>query len=159
MASSIDPFHKVPLELIQTHLSVILRLVNSNEKINKLKLEDLCKETYEFILIKFPWVSKTPSLHKLLAHSFQIIHSYNNGIDLRNISEECLEACNKYVRRFRENLSRKNSFTDNIRDIQTRLICWSDPILAYNRFNHKINLSHSANLSQDTLYETLIYSV
>ena len=54
--SSIDPIHRAiaPSELIQTNLSVILRLVNSNEKINTLKLEELCKETYEFFLIKFP---------------------------------------------------------------------------------------------------------
>ena len=124
--SSIDPIDRASLDVIQTHLSVILRLVNSSENINTLKFEELCKETYEFILTKFSWANITPSLHKLLSHCYQIIQSYNNGYGLRNISEECLESCNKYVRRFQENLSRKFSFTDNVRDIQIRLLCCSD---------------------------------
>ena len=96
---SIDPVHQPTLEIIQTNLSVILRLVNSGDQINCDKLEELCKGTYKFIISKFAWASITPSLHKLLSHSFQIIHSYNCGYGLKNISEKCLEACNKYVRR------------------------------------------------------------
>ncbi|KAI6646912.1 hypothetical protein LOD99_9104 [Oopsacas minuta] len=75
--------------------------INSN-------MEELCKETYEYILVQFPWANITSSLHKLLSHSFKIIGDYNNGRGLQNLSEECLEACNMFLRRYRENLARKH---------------------------------------------------
>ena len=99
----------LPLQLIQITLFVIPRLVNSNEKIHKLKLEELCKETYEYIQSKFSWTGITPSLNKLLAHSFQIVQSYNNEFGLHNSSKEYLKLCCEHVR--------KTSFIDNIRDI------------------------------------------
>ena len=32
---------------------------------------------YEFIINNFPWVSITPTLHKLLAHTPELIRDYN----------------------------------------------------------------------------------
>ncbi|KAI6658322.1 hypothetical protein LOD99_15591 [Oopsacas minuta] len=104
--SSINPSGKISLEKIQTNLSELLRLLDSGDSINCNNMQ-LCKETYEFILVEYPWASITPSLHKLLAHSFQLIGAYNNGKGLQNLSEECLESCNKFVRRYRENLAEK----------------------------------------------------
>ncbi|KAI6655695.1 hypothetical protein LOD99_1835 [Oopsacas minuta] len=92
--SSINLSDKPLLEKIQTNLSVVLRLVNSGNLINCSKMEELCKETYEYILVQFPWANITPSLHKLLSHSFKTIGEYNNGRGLQNLSKECLEACN-----------------------------------------------------------------
>ena len=68
------------------------------------------------------------------------------------ISEECLEACNKYVRRYCENLARKTSFTDIVRGILVRILCNSDPVLVENRFKAtKVN-KDPTNCEQDTLY-------
>ncbi|KAI6654000.1 hypothetical protein LOD99_11470, partial [Oopsacas minuta] len=103
--SSINPSDKISLEKIQTNLSVLLRLLNSGDSINCDKMQELWKETYEFILVEYPWASITPSLHKLLAHSFLLIGVYNNGKELQNLSEECLESY------------KKTYFTDNVRDI------------------------------------------
>ena len=71
-----------------------------------------------------------PALHKLVAHEPQIISDHNGGFGLEDLSEEGLEACNKLVRRYRERLSRKFCFEDNIRDIFIRLNTQSDPILS-----------------------------
>ncbi|KAI6648100.1 hypothetical protein LOD99_11909 [Oopsacas minuta] len=154
--SSINPSDKISLEKIQTNLSVLLRLLNSGDLINCDKMQELCKETYEFILIEYPWASITPSLHKLLAHSFQLIGAYNNGKGLQNLSEECLESCNKFVRRYRENLARKTSFTDNVRDILVRLLCCSDPILVQNRLMHAKKKRDVANSLQEILYNSIL---
>ncbi|KAI6646261.1 hypothetical protein LOD99_9345 [Oopsacas minuta] len=154
--SSINPSDKISLEKIQTNLSVLLRLLNSGDLINCDKMQELCKETYEFILIEYPWASITPSLHKLLAHSFLLIGAYNNGKGLQNLSEECLESCNKFVRRYRENLARKNSFTDNVRDILVRLLCCSDPILVQNRLMHAKKKRDVANSLQEILYNSIL---
>ena len=47
---------------------------------------------------------------------------------MKEYSEEALEACNKLVRRYRDNLSRKCSFASNSTDIFTRLLTNSDPV-------------------------------
>ena len=66
----------------------------------------LCTNTYLFILDYFLWASITPTLHKLLAHSEEILREVNNGCGLKSFSEEGSEACNKLLRKYRENLER-----------------------------------------------------
>ena len=120
--SSLLPEDKYSIALIQKNISVILRLYNSSSKLDTLKLDNFCKETYQFILKEFPWVSITPSLHKLLAHSVELFAVHSNGCGLKLFSEESIESLNKYVRRYRERLSRKFNFQDNIKDIFLRLV-------------------------------------
>ena len=92
-------------------------------------MSDLCTSTYELIVEKFNWGNITPSLHKLLAHSSDLIETYNGGYGLKNFSEEALEALNKYVWKYRENLARKFSFETNIKDILVRLTTQNDLVL------------------------------
>ena len=69
----------IPLELhnalkvIHTNLSVILHIFNSEQEVSTERLDVLCKETYESIIISFPWAHITPFLHKLLAHCPELI--------------------------------------------------------------------------------------
>ncbi|KAI6646080.1 hypothetical protein LOD99_9528 [Oopsacas minuta] len=86
----------------------------------------------------------------------KLIGAYNNGKGLQNLSEECLESCNKFVRRYRENLARKTSFTDNVRDILVRLLCCSDPILVQNRLKHAKKKRDVANSLQEILYNSIL---
>ena len=86
------------------------------------------------ILESFPWASITPTLHKLLAHSEELISESNSGFGLKEFSEEGTEACNKLVRKYRETLARKDSFETNIMDIFVRLASQSDPVsVSYRR--------------------------
>ena len=103
--------------------------INSGLLINSSDLGKLCKETYILVLDSFPWPSITPTLHKLLAHSEELIREHNSGYGLKSLSEEGSEACNKLVRRYREKLSRKNSFGCNTIDVFVRLSSQSDPVL------------------------------
>ena len=114
---------------IYNNLGAILRIYNSSRRVDTEKLDDLCRETYQCVLTKFPWVHITLTLHKVLAHAPQIISEYNEGFGLEDFSEEGIEACNKLIRKYRERLSRKFSFEDNIKDVFVRLISQSDPIL------------------------------
>ena len=127
--SLVDVQHRAALSRIHAQLGATLRILNSDRKINTNELGNMCRATYLLILESFPWVSITPSLHKLLAHSEELIRDCNSGYGLKCFSEERLESCNKLVRRFRENLSRKNSFESNIMDIFVRLSSESDPAL------------------------------
>ena len=54
----------------------------------------LCKETYLHLVSELGWVSNTPTLHKLLAHSAELI-ALNGGRGLKDLSEEGLESNNK----------------------------------------------------------------
>ena len=128
--SLIPPEFRDNIGIIQMNLSVILRIFNSNQEVETDKLDILCKQTYELILTTFPWASITPSLHKILAHCTELIRDCNGGYGLEEYSEEGLESCNKLIRRYREHLSRKNSFSLNIRDIFVRLLRQSDPLFS-----------------------------
>ena len=122
----IDQKYKYEVEIIHRNLAIILRIMNSNERIDTIKLEVFCKDAYELIINSFPWVSITLTIHKLLAHIVELIRDHNEGYGLKNFSDEALEASNKYLRRFRENLARKTSYQDNIRDVIVRLGEFSD---------------------------------
>ena len=67
--------------VIHSNLSAILRVYNSSQEINDYNLEELCKTTYETILVDFPWASITPTLYKLQAHCTEIIRECNDGMD------------------------------------------------------------------------------
>ena len=49
----------------------------------------------------------------------ELIRDCNDGIVLKEFSEEAVEACNKLIRRYREHLSRKNSFSLHQRRVYT----------------------------------------
>ena len=170
--SLIPPEFREKISVIQNNLSAILRIYNCSHEIQTDKLESLSKETYELILTSFPWANITPSLHKLLAHCTELIRECNNGYGLKEYSEEALESCNKLIRRFREHLSRKNSFTSNIRDVFTRLLSQSDPVLSsYRRTlvcktcgeighirNEKCKGKRMPSLDQEQLVDSLMFN-
>ena len=162
---------KEPIRTLQTNLSVLLRIFNFSHAIDTDKLDTLCKETYELILVDFLWANVTPSLHRLLAHSPELIRDCNNAFGLKDFSEEAVEACNKLIKKYREPLSRKFYFTSNARDIFVRLLCQSDPILANFRQHMRCKISgefgHTCRLrcslrqlvpkEQDALFQSLIF--
>ena len=132
--STIAIHHRPALTKIHTQLATILKVYNSSRKVNTLELGNLCKDTYLLILDSFPWASITPTLHKILAHSEELIRESNAGFGLKDFSEEGTESCNKLIRKYRENLARKNSFETNLMDIFVRLASQSDPIsVSYRR--------------------------
>ena len=97
-------------------------------KVNTLELGKLCQDTNLCILKSFPWASVTPTLHKLLAHSEELIREFNSGFGLKALSEEGTESCIKLLRKYRETLARKDSFETNLMDIFVRLASQSDPV-------------------------------
>ena len=128
MTSVVGIEHKDPLLKVHTQLSSILRIFNSDRKINTEEFGNLCRNTYLLILDSFPWANISPALHKLLAHSEEILRDINFGYGLKCFSEEGSEACKKLIRKYREHL-RKFSFEDNLVDIFIRLASDSDPVL------------------------------
>ena len=143
---------------IHTCLGAILRIYNSSKRVNTEELANVCSNTYLSILREFPWANISPTLHKLLPHAPEIISKLNEGHGLEHLSEEGLEASNKYVRRYRDRLARKFSFEENLKDIFVRMISHSDPILLTNRkfAIRKPPSSQELKSNQDIFVNTLI---
>ena len=157
ISSLLPPEYHNPLAKIQNNLSAILRTFSCSREINTDALDIICRETYEFILLQFPWANITPSLHKLLAHCTELIRDCNDRYGLKDFSEEAVESCNKLIRRYREHLARKNSFTHNTRDIFVRLLSHSDPLMTKFRYfvmcKNCGELSHICKLRCRTSHE------
>ncbi|KAI6657174.1 hypothetical protein LOD99_15960 [Oopsacas minuta] len=96
--SVVETEHKETLSKLHTHLSAILRIINSDRIINTEVFGDLCTDTYLLIVDSLPWVSITPTLHRVLAHSEEILKEFNLGRGLKSFSEEGSEVCNKLLR-------------------------------------------------------------
>ena len=90
--SLIEVQYRPIVHSIHSQLAAILRIFNSDRKVNKEKLGSLCQDTYLLIMDTFPWVGVTPSLHKLLAHSEELIRECNSGCGLKSFSEEGVES-------------------------------------------------------------------
>ena len=72
-------------------LSVIIRILSSKSQVNVDDFKLFCSDLYLFLLDSFPrvsqghlpgpWISITPALHKVLAHSWELIE-LNDGFGL-----------------------------------------------------------------------------
>ena len=141
------------------HLSVILRLFCSSKSINVHEYKKLCTDLYVFILESFPhvnskpgtWVSITPSLHKLLGHSWELIES-NDSRGLKNLDESGLEGNNKILRSIRLNLARKTSQEANLEDTIRRMWVGSDPKINNIRLKTRSYCKHCKEHGHSTRY-------
>ena len=68
------------LSLVHAQPSAILRIINSDRKILTNQLGILCTNTYLLILDSFSWASITLTLHKVLAHSEDLLRDINSGM-------------------------------------------------------------------------------
>ena len=112
-------------DLLQMHslLSAILRVMSSQQPVNLPVYKENCKTL---------WVKINYTLHGVLHHSPELI-ALNGGYALGALSEEGLEASNKFIRRFLELLSRKTSPVDQMTDVISRLLERSHPSVTSNR--------------------------
>ena len=76
----------------------------------------------------FPWAAVSPSVHRILAHSWEVLE-LNNGFGLGDMSEEGLEALNKIIRNRREHGARKSSTLNNFMDCYNHMWDRSRPTI------------------------------
>ena len=109
------------LNLILLGLCAAVKIINSQKrKVNVEKLRKLVMEVNRKIVQLFPWAIVSPSVHRILAHCWEVI-LLNDGYGLGGESEEGLEALNKYIRERREHGSRKDSTENNFTDTYNHL--------------------------------------
>lgn len=159
-----DRFRGIMTQIGQ-YLSVILRLFSSSERINIEEYKKVCTSLYLMYLESFPakqkkksqnvldlvWVRITPTLHKLLAHSWELI-DMNEGCGLKNWDESGLEANNKVLRAIRLKLARKTSQADNLEDVINRMWLGSDPKINHIRLQAQSFCKHCKEHGHSTRY-------
>ena len=117
------------LNFILLGLCSAVKVINSQKrKVNVEKMKKLCTEVNFVLVLFFPWVKVSPSVHRILAHSWEVI-LFNDGFGLGGESEEGLEALNKYIRDMREHGSRKDSTENNFTDTFNHLWDRSRPTI------------------------------
>ena len=125
--------HREMFRVLVSRVSIGLRVASSKSELGEedvARLEEYNRATYRYILEKYPppLCQISPSVHKLLAHSWELI-SNNENFGLGTIAEGGLEACNKLLRRYRTRLSKKCNQQDNLADCGKRLWVNADPLL------------------------------
>ena len=117
-------------------LSIILQAMGSDRFIHIQSYKDICKKLNIFLVHNFPWVSITPSLHKVFGHSWELIEA-NGCRGLKRLHECGLEANNKILRNLRTKLSRKCDEASNMTDVLHRMWFSSDPVINVERSKGK----------------------
>ena len=99
------------------NIYVILKIIFSKARqIDIGKFGNLCTSTNIAILIHFTWVNLTSTVHKILAHSAELIKN-NACLGVSHLSEEGLEAQHKIIRKFRASWTLQTSDDANINDL------------------------------------------
>ena len=146
VTSQVPEANRNKMEILGQRLSIILRVLSSKRKVDVEKYKQYCIDTNVLFITEFPrvihtdlpgpWISITPSVHKVLAHSWELIQ-HNDGHGLGNLDESGLEGCNKILRSIRKTLSRKISQDANLTDTLNRLWLASDPVVNAERLKAK----------------------
>lgn len=136
-------------QLIQ-RFHVILQVISSGHEIDISKFKTYTFQTGKLFVQLYPWYYMPTSVHKLLIHGPQIVASALLPIGL--MSEEAQESCNKYIKKFRQDFTRKTSRTSTMEDLIHRLLLTSDPHISSIR---KL-LGKSKNSLSDDAIELLL---
>lgn len=68
------------------------------------------------------------SVHKILVHGAEIINA--SLLPIGQMSEDAQESSNKYIKKFRENFTRKCSRVKSMENVFLRLLLTSDPFIS-----------------------------
>ena len=125
----VHPSKQQAFSQILVGLFTIVLIINSQKRtIDIHSLKEVGIETLVLIVKTFPWAKISPSVHRILAHGWEKIQ-WNGEKGLGNLSEEGLEANNKFIRFFRARRSRTNSTLNNFTDTFNHLWRRSSPII------------------------------
>ena len=110
-------------------ICTLVKVMNSQKRrVNVDKVRRLGQQVYLLLVKRFPWAAISPSVHRILAHSWEVIQ-LNDCYGLGGLSEEGLEALNKHIRSIRSTGARKDSTIHNFTDVYNHLLDRSRPII------------------------------
>ena len=110
-------------------ICTLVKVMNSQKRrVNVDKVRRLGQQVYLRVVKRFPWAAISPSVHRILAHSWEVIQ-LNDCYGLGGLSEEGLEALNKHIRSIRSTGARKDSTIHNFTDVYNHLWDRSRPTI------------------------------
>ena len=107
---------------------VILQVISCGFDITVVKFEEYALSSARRFVELYPWYYTPTSMHKILIHGSQIIESFL--LPIGKMSEEAQESSNKFIKKFRQDFSRKCSRTKTMEDVFCRLLVTSDPLIS-----------------------------
>ncbi|GBP72056.1 hypothetical protein EVAR_48550_1 [Eumeta japonica] len=106
----------------------LLQCLSSGYKINNVAFKEYALHTARKLVAAYPWYNLPSSVHKVLIHGSEVIdHAL---LSIGELSEEAAEACNKLVKQFRRDNTRKMSRVVTNTDLIHRLLLNSDPYIS-----------------------------
>lgn len=133
-----------------TRFHSILQAISSGRTIDTPRFRDYALETAKLFIELYSWYYMPTSIHKLLIHGPQIIASAL--LPIGQMSEEAQETCNKYIKKFRQDFSRKSSRSLTMQDVFCRLLISSDPYISSIR---KLPKTKKKQMSIEALHLTV----
>ena len=110
-------------------MCTLVKVMNSQKKrVDIDRVRRLGQHVNLLIVKRFPWAAISPSVHRILAHSWEVMH-LNDRFGLGSLSEEGLESLNKNIRSRRSTGARKTSTEDNFTDVYNHLWDRSRPTI------------------------------
>ena len=143
------------LQELHQKFSVILRIISSKSYVRE-EFEDFCYDTYKLLLQEFPWMKLSETVHRLLAHSAEVIR-LNGNQSLGQLSESPLEAQHKLVRKYRTYLARLTNETDNLQDVYTRLYMRFCPLIRKQKPQKRLRAKKIVKSSDDDIIDAFLY--
>ena len=134
-----DKFSKVlgvDTELI-FRMRIILICLSCQLSLNLDKFEEYCFQTGQLYQSKYPWLPMTPTVHKVIVHSKQIMQ--NTALPVGYFGEDTAESRNKIYKSDRLHHARKTSRIDNLFDVFHRALDTSDPLISSLRLNTRVH--------------------
>lgn len=134
-----DKFSKilgVDTELI-FRMRIILICLSCQFSLNLDKFEEYCFQTGQLYQSKYPWLPMTPTVHKVIVHSKQIMQ--NTALPVGYFGEDAAESRNKIYKSDRLHHARKTSRIDNLFDVFHRALDTSDPLISSLRLNTRVH--------------------
>ena len=132
MVSFVPARFQDDLREVMCRLWVVIKVYTSKEEVNVRIYKQFCLDLYYLVLNSYDneirWISISPTLHGLLAHSWELISNYESR-GLGDFTEGGLEHNNKFLRFYRRNLARKVDQGSNLEDCLMRLWLRSDPLI------------------------------
>lgn len=107
---------------------IILQVISCGHEINLINFQAYCLETARKFVELYPWFYMPTSVHKILIHGKEIVAS--SLLPMGQMSEDAQESCNKLIKRYREDFSRKCNRTKTMEDVFLRLLITSDPYIS-----------------------------
>lgn len=92
------------------------------------KFETYCFQTANIFMDKYPWYPMTPTVHKILIHSRQILEY--SVLPVGFLGEDAAESRNKLYKHDRLFHARKSSRKNNLTDVFNRAMETSDPLIS-----------------------------